>query len=181
MYPPRQDNWHCLPTFAKSASSGRFGKCWQAMSAVLTFGVHAINWVSLVPYSSVQHWNFLYAHWKLSLCSSKIATFSPKIATYWRIAIAFQNRPFLGGESPRNSGATGPFKTATLARNRHNWKPWKQLTLFSFNLSATANFVMIVTKLIKNSWLCFVCHQTYQKQLTLFCLSLNLSETADFV
>ena len=73
--------------------------------------------------SSVQYWNFLIAHSKIATFSPKIATFSPKIATNWRIAIAFQNRHFLGGESPRNSGATGPFKTATLARNRHNWKP----------------------------------------------------------
>ena len=59
MYPKSQDNWHRLPTFARPAWAawaagclgclGRFGKCGQAMSVVLTFGVHAINWVSLVP------------------------------------------------------------------------------------------------------------------------------------
>ena len=57
MYPKSQDNWHRLPTFARPAWAawaagclGRSGKCGQAMSVVLTFGVHVINWVSLVPY-----------------------------------------------------------------------------------------------------------------------------------
>ena len=59
----------------------------------------------------------------------------------------------------------------------------KQLTLFcsSLNLSATADFVLFVTKLIRNSWLCFVCHLIYQKQLTLFSLSPNLLAKAYFV
>ena len=59
----------------------------------------------------------------------------------------------------------------------------KQLTLFCFslNLSATADFVLFVTKLIRNSWVCFVCHLIYQKQLTLFSLSPNLLAKAYFV